>query len=189
MHRVGHNPGATTALSWQPVPRNFVFVNPVLGSHAPNQIDGQITIVDGQATPTPTPSPTSTPTPTATPTPTPTPPTVTLPTDTFDTVVDLTTIIVEPVITTLSIQPRVTSDSKAISSLTRRWLPSRDPPVQAAGLTEGGWTVSGKVFDTGEGTIKVLHVSAFSNDAASPLAGSGTLYELRMLRTSSIPGR
>ena len=55
-------------------------------------------------------------------------------------------------------------------------------PVQKAGLTGGNWNVSGNVL-AGEGPIRTLRISAFSNDFA-PLSGSGTLFELRMTRVS-----
>jgi hypothetical protein len=58
----------------------------------------------------------------------------------------------------------------------------RDPPVQNAGLTANNWNVSGNVLP-GPGPIKTLRVSGFSLDL-TPLAGSGTLFELRMSRVS-----
>ena len=58
-------------------------------------------------------------------------------------------------------------------------------PVSSAGLTATNWNVTGNVF--GAGTIKTLRVSAFSNDF-TPLSGSGTLYNLNMIRVSSTPG-
>jgi len=60
------------------------------------------------------------------------------------------------------------------------------PPVQNSGLTGGNWNVSGNVLP-GPGPIRTLRVSAFSNDF-TPLSGSGTLYQLRMLRVSGTPG-
>ena len=55
-------------------------------------------------------------------------------------------------------------------------------PVQKAGLTGGNWNVSGNVL-AGPGPIRTLRVSAYSNDF-TPLSGSGTLFELRMIRVS-----
>ena len=55
-------------------------------------------------------------------------------------------------------------------------------PVQKAGITSGDWNVSGNVLD-GTGPIRTLRISAFSNDF-TPLSGSGTLFELRMMRVS-----
>ena len=55
-------------------------------------------------------------------------------------------------------------------------------PVQKAGLTAGNWNVSGNVLP-GEGPIRTLRLSAYSNDF-TPLLGSGTLFELRMIRVS-----
>jgi hypothetical protein len=54
-------------------------------------------------------------------------------------------------------------------------------PVQKAGLTAGNWNVSGHVLD-GPGPIRTLRVSAFSSDTITPLSGSGTLFELKMIR-------
>src|SRR5205814_297020 len=58
-------------------------------------------------------------------------------------------------------------------------------PVQQAGLTGGNWNVAGAILP-GTGPIRTLRISALSNDFA-PLSGSGTLFELRMLRVSSTP--
>jgi hypothetical protein len=55
-------------------------------------------------------------------------------------------------------------------------------PVRKAGLTGGNWNVSGNVLD-GPGPIRTLRVSAYSNDF-TPLSGSGTLFELNMIRVS-----
>ena len=55
-------------------------------------------------------------------------------------------------------------------------------PVQKAGLTGGNWNVSGNVLP-GKGPIRTLRISAYSNDF-TPLSGSGTLFELRMIRVS-----
>jgi hypothetical protein len=56
-------------------------------------------------------------------------------------------------------------------------------PVQKAGLTGGNWNVSGNILD-GPGPIRTLRISAFSNDF-TPLSGSGTLFELNMIRMSN----
>jgi len=55
-------------------------------------------------------------------------------------------------------------------------------PVQKAGITGGNWNVSGNVLP-GVGPIRTLRISAYSNDF-TPLSGSGTLFELRMVRVS-----
>jgi hypothetical protein len=57
-----------------------------------------------------------------------------------------------------------------------------DEPVQRAGLTAGNWNVSGNVLP-GTGPIRTLRISAYSNDFI-PLSGSGTLFELNMVRAS-----
>ena len=54
--------------------------------------------------------------------------------------------------------------------------------MRKAGLTSGNWNVSGNVLP-GTGPIRTLRISAYSNDF-TPLAGSGTLFELRMSRVS-----
>ena len=59
-------------------------------------------------------------------------------------------------------------------------------PAQNAGLTAGNWNVSGNVLP-GEGPIRTLRISAYSNDF-TPLSGSGTLFKLNMTRVSSTPG-
>ena len=60
--------------------------------------------------------------------------------------------------------------------------------MEAAGLTAANWNVAANILNTGPGTIKTLRVSAFSSDGMTPLNGSGTLYNLRMLRVGSTPG-
>jgi hypothetical protein len=62
----------------------------------------------------------------------------------------------------------------------------QSPPVSSAGLTDGNWNVSGNVLP-GEGPIRTLRISAYSNDF-TPLSGSGTLFNLNMTRVSSTPG-
>jgi plastocyanin len=56
-------------------------------------------------------------------------------------------------------------------------------PVQKAGMTGGNWNVSGNVLPGG-GPIRTLRISAFSNDF-TPLSGSGTLFELEMIRVNN----
>ena len=119
-------------------------------------------------------------------TPTPAPVTVSLPTDTFDTSVPIATVIIEPVATTnidaglnyVGFQGDFTFDQTVVTF--------SSPPLQKAGLTAGNWNVTGNVLP-GPGPIRTLRVSAFSNDF-TPLSGSGTLYQLRMLRVSGTPG-
>ena len=57
-----------------------------------------------------------------------------------------------------------------------------DQPVRQAGLTAGNWTVAANVLP-GNGPIRTLRISAFSNDF-TPLRGAGTLFELQMQRVS-----
>ena len=58
-------------------------------------------------------------------------------------------------------------------------------PVSGAGLTANNWNVSGNVLPGG-GPIRTLRVSAFSS-AFIPLEGSGTLFNLNMIRVSGTP--
>src|SRR5436190_1093984 len=119
-------------------------------------------------------------------TPTPPPVTVSLPIDTVDTSVPTGTVIIEPVASSnidagldyVGFQGDFTFDETVATF--------SNPPLQKAGLTAGNWNVSGSILPGG-GPIRTLRVSAFSNDF-TPVSGSGTLYELRMLRVSGTPG-
>ena len=118
--------------------------------------------------------------------------TVTLPIDTMDNSVPAATIIVKPVTTTL-IDPTTTAGINYIGfqgdftfDTTVVSFPATGQ-VQKAGLTGGDWNVSSNILNTGPGTLKTLRISAFSNDF-TPLNGSGTLFNLRMLRISNNPG-
>ena len=91
----------------------------------------------------------------------------------------MVTTTIDPSLDYVGFQGDFTYDSAVVSFST--------PQVQKAGLTAGNWNVSANIFNSGPGTIKTLRVSAFSNDF-TPLSGSGTLFELRMLRVSSTPG-
>src|SRR6266446_392060 len=110
---------------------------------------------------------------------------VTLPTDTFDNQVDITTVIIEPVVTTfidpslnyIAFQGDFTFDETVVSF--------SSPTVQQAGLTAGNWNIAANI-QPGPGPIRTLRISAISSDF-TPLNGSGTLFELRMLRVSSTP--
>jgi hypothetical protein len=68
-------------------------------------------------------------------------------------------------------------------SFDERVVSFESEPVQKAGITAGNWNVSGNVLP-GAGPIRVLRVSAYSNDF-TPLSGSGTLFELRMTRVNT----
>jgi hypothetical protein len=61
------------------------------------------------------------------------------------------------------------------------------PQVQAGGLTSVNWNVSASILNTGPGSNQTLRISAFSNDF-TPLSGSGTLFNLNMVRISNAPG-
>src|SRR6185295_10213826 len=120
----------------------------------------------------------------------PQPITVSLPIDSFDTSVPSSTVIIEPVVTTLihpslgymGFQADFTFDSAVVG------FASPGAPAQAAGLTASGWTVGSHVVNSGPGTIKTVQISALSNDGVTPLSGSGTLFNLRMVRLSGTPG-
>src|SRR6267142_707083 len=120
--------------------------------------------------------------------------TVSLPIDAFDTSVPASTVIIEPVTTTLinstttgganyiGFQGDFTFDSAIVGFAT--------PQVAAAGLTAGppAWTLSFSILNSGPGTIKTGRISAFVSDGSTGLNGSGTLFNLRMRRVSSTPG-
>ncbi len=138
-------------------------------------------------TPTPAPTPTPTPSPTATPSPTPTPipvSSVNLPVATVTTAV---TNFTQPVTTTnipvgnnfVAFQGDFSFDSAVVSFQANG--------TSGAGLTATNWNVSSNIINIGPGTIKALRISAFSNDF-TPLSGSGTLFNLNMVRVSSSQG-
>jgi len=58
--------------------------------------------------------------------------------------------------------------------------------VSSGGLTATNWNVSSNVLPGG-GPMRTLRISAFSNDF-TPLSGSGTLFNLNMVRVSNTPG-
>src|SRR5204862_2120366 len=58
------------------------------------------------------------------------------------------------------------------------------PRIQKSVLTVRNWNVTGNVINTGPGTIKVIRISAFSNDFI-PLSGSGSLLEIRPFRAGT----
>jgi hypothetical protein len=137
-------------------------------------------------TPTLTPTPSPTPTPTVTPTPTPTPilaVTVSLPTATVGTAV---TNFTQPVVTSaidgsdnlVGFQGDFTFDETVATF--------QITPASGAGLTGGNWNVTASVLP-GVGPIRTLRISAFSLDF-TPLSGSGTLFNLNLIRVSSTPG-
>lgn len=104
---------------------------------------------------------------------------VSLPEKAFD---KATTNIVAPVTTTaidaktnlVGFQGDFTFDERVVSF--------QSPPVQKAGLTGGNWNVSGNVLP-GDGPIRTVRISAYSNDFA-PLNGAGTLFELKMTKVN-----
>ena len=61
-----------------------------------------------------------------------------------------------------------------------------DNPVETAGLTGDNWNVSANILP-GPGPIRTIRVSAYTNDFR-PLSGSGTLFNLNMVRVNNVPG-
>ena len=43
-------------------------------------------------------------------------------------------------------------------------------------------------MDTGPGTLKTLHITAFAKDGVTPLSGTGTLFVMHWKRVSTTPG-
>jgi hypothetical protein len=114
--------------------------------------------------------------------------TVSLPAVILDNSVSMDTVILEPITTSnikadqniVGFQGDFTFDSAVLT-----FSPSLF--VEPAGLTGNNWNVSANILNNGQGTMKTLRISAFSNDQV-PLSGSGTLFNLRMLRVSNMPG-
>ena len=112
-------------------------------------------------------------------------PIVSLPSDFFDTPTPIATVFTEPVTTTfldqgqgwIQFQGDFTYDSAIVSF--------DATPAEPAGLTAAGWAVSGTIINSGPGSIKTLHITATGSSA---LNGSGTLFNLRMVRVSTTPG-
>jgi len=63
-----------------------------------------------------------------------------------------------------------------------RVITFQSEPVRKTGITGGNWNVAGNVLP-GKGPIRTLRISAYSNDFV-PLSGSGTLFELEMIRVN-----
>ena len=186
-------PGATSPLLWKPSPNNFTFQDDNLNAFAVGQDSGLITITAPGPTPTATPLGTPTPTPIATPMVTPTATPVLIPVDVslpiagFNPAVPIGAVIVQPVVTTnidasskyIGFQGDFTFDSSVVDF--------SSPFVEAAGLTAtGNWHVAGTILP-GSGSIRTFRLSFYSNDFV-PLSGSGTFFNLRMLRVSGTPG-
>lgn len=72
----------------------------------------------------------------------------------------------------------ISAASNIVGFFDSRTVTFQDSPIQKAGLTAGNWNVTGNVLP-GDGPIRRLRVSAFSNDFI-PLSGSGPLFELRL---------
>jgi len=86
----------------------------------------------------------------------------------------VTTSSIDPQRNIVGFQGDITFDERVVSF--------ESNPVEKSGLTGGNWNVSGNVIP-GDGPIRTLRISAYSNDFA-PLSGSGTLFELKMRRVS-----
>jgi hypothetical protein len=87
-------------------------------------------------------------------------------------VADVTTTTINPTDNLVGFQGDLNFDERVVTFET--------VPVEKAGLTAGNWNVSGNVLP-GQGPFRTLRISAYSNDFA-PLSGTGTLFELRMIR-------
>lgn len=104
---------------------------------------------------------------------------VSLPEKTFD---KATTNLVAPVTTTAIDKKANLVGFQGDFTFDERVVTFQTPPVQKAGLTGGNWNVSGNVLP-GDGPIKTVRISAYSNDFV-PLNGTGTLFELKMTKVS-----
>lgn len=108
--------------------------------------------------------------------------------------VTLPQIIVDPSVTTFTAEVVATNINAADRlvgfqgdfTFDERVITFETDPVENAGLTSGNWNVSANVL-TGDGPIRTLRISAYSNDF-SPLSGSGTLFSLKMMVANGIPG-
>jgi len=92
--------------------------------------------------------------------------------------VEVTATNINPADRLVGFQGDVTFDERVITF--------EDEPIQGAGLTADNWTLSANILP-GEGPIRTLRISAYSNDLV-PLSGSGTLFELKMIRANSVAG-
>ena len=114
--------------------------------------------------------------------------TVSLPIDTLDNQIPISTVFLKPV-TTINIDPSLLYVGfQADFTFNENIITFSSPFVEPAGITATNWNVSGNILP-GPGPIRILRVSAFSLDF-TPLAGPGVLYNLRMLRvgfTGSTP--
>ena len=97
-----------------------------------------------------------------TPTPSAAPVTVSLPTDTFDNSVPISTVIVEPVVVTNIDASLNYVGFQGDFSFDETVATFANPPMQSGGLTGGNWNVTGNVIP-GPGPIRTARVSAFSN--------------------------
>ena len=121
-----------------------------------------------------------------TPTPTPLPVKISLPIDTFDSTVAASTVLIKPVTASFIASSFSYVGFQGDFTYTSSVVGFAAPFVQKAGLTAGNWNVSGNVLGTG--STRTLRISAFSNDF-QPLSGTGTLFELRMLRVVASTAR
>ena len=115
--------------------------------------------------------------------------TVSLPTTSLDASVDISTVIILPVVTTdieagmglVGFQGALTFDERVVTF-------NAGQPIAKAGVTSAnGWTIVGHILQ-GIGPFRTLRVSAWYPDGVTPISGSGTLFNLRMLRVSSTSG-
>src|SRR5207248_2563036 len=118
--------------------------------------------------------------------------TVTLPIDSFNTSVPSSTVIIEPMTTSL-IDPTTTNGSNYVGfqgdfTFDSSVVTFATPQVQRAGLTsDPNWNVSANILPMPATGVRILRISAFMG-SFTPLNGAGTLFEFRMLRVSNTPG-
>lgn len=113
---------------------------------------------------------------------------VILPWATFDTAVPVTTILTQPVGTDfidsnlhyIGFEGDITYDSAVVNF--------SSPYVETSGLTSTNWGVAGNIINSGPGTLKTLRIAGRANDGDTALDGSGTLFNLKMVRVSQTPG-
>ena len=88
----------------------------------------------------------------------------------------------------------ITLASRVISLLTKRsqlrhhLVLGLAPLSQSGGITASNWNVSANILPGGGPTSRILRISAFSLDF-TPMSGSGLMFNLKMFRVSSTPGR
>ena len=160
LKRISGNQGATSPLNWAPDPDNFVFYNTDLEIHVPGKaVSGRMTIAPNWAR------------------------AVGLP---------LAGIGVSAANVTLPVMADIDAAGNLVAfqgdfAFDSTVVGFQNPPVSPVGLTSDNWNVSGNVLPS-SGPIRILRISAFANDGNTPLAGTGALFNLNVIRVSTTPG-